>query len=76
MAAPLDPTFIPKFVTQLVIPPVYKPVVVTDPVSGKVISHHYQVSITEFKQQILPPNFPETTVWGYEGIINIREEMG
>lgn len=49
----------------------FKPTIVKDPITGKEISHNYTIAITEFKQQILPPGFPKTTVWGYEGnIIN------
>ncbi len=69
MAKPLDPSIIPKYVNQLVIPPVYKPTIVTDPVTDEEISHNYTITVTEFKQQILPSKFPKTTVWGYEGII-------
>lgn len=69
MANPLDPTLIPKYETELVIPPVYKPTIVTDPVTGEVISHNYTITLTQFKQQILPPMFDKTTVWGYEGTI-------
>ncbi len=65
----IDPCSIPKFVNQLAIPSVFKPTIVTDPVTGKEISHNYTITMTEFKQQILPPGFPETVVWGYEGII-------
>ena len=66
---PLDPKTIPKYVNELVSPPVFKPIVVTDPTTEEVLSHNYTVFITEFKQQILPPGFPETHVFGYEGII-------
>jgi FtsP/CotA-like multicopper oxidase with cupredoxin domain len=60
----LDARLIPKFVNTLVKPPVYCPV-----------SHDeddtdvYVVDISQFKQQILPPGFPETTVWGYGGTV-------
>ena len=53
----LDPTTIPKFVTPLVIPPVMKPV------DGEL--DHYQISVRQFKQQILPAGFPATKVWSY-----------
>ncbi len=59
----LDPTSIPKFVSQLVIPPVHVPTVVTH--GGTVIRHDYKVDVTEFYQQILPSGFPATKVWGY-----------
>ncbi len=69
MANPLDPTSIPKYDNQLVIPPVFKPAVVKDPVTDKDISHNYTVTMTQFMQQILPPPFPMTSVWGYEGTV-------
>jgi len=73
MPDPLDPTTIPKFVNELVILPVYEPTVVKRPITGKVISHDYEVTISQFTQQILPEGFPETTVWGYGGKIIVPE---
>jgi spore coat protein A, manganese oxidase len=67
MTQPLDPKSIPKYVNQLFIPPVFKPVIVKDPDTGHDISHNYIISMTQFKQQVLPPPFRKTTVWGYEG---------
>ena len=63
----LDPLTIPKYVTQLVIPPVFVPDEVTDPDTSEVISHSYSIDMTQFQQQILPPPFNATTVWGYGG---------
>jgi len=54
----LDPTTIPKYVNQLAGPP---PVYVPDPAGM------YIVDMTEFTQQILPPPFGKTIVWGYGG---------
>lgn len=65
MPNPLDPNTIPMYVNQLVIPPVFEPSVVKDHHTGKVKSHNYRVTISQFTQQILPEGFPETTVWGY-----------
>ncbi|NLT15297.1 MAG: hypothetical protein GXY05_13255 [Clostridiales bacterium] len=62
----LDPTFIPKFVNQLVKPPVCHPVSCVDD------EYVYAIDIIQFKQQILPEGFPETTVWGYGG--NVMDE--
>lgn len=67
MSIPLDPIKIPKFINKLVKPPEYIPEIVKDPMTGKVISHNYTVSINQFKQQILPDCFPMTTVLGYAG---------
>lgn len=67
MANPLKPCLIPKYKNQLLTPPVFKPTIATDPVTDKVVSHNYTVTITQFKQQVLPKGFPKTTVWGYRG---------
>jgi len=65
----LNPLMIPKFVNQLVKPPVYVPTTV-----GGV--DYYTVDMTNFTQQILPPPFPETEVWGYGGIVDYNPLTG
>ncbi|MDU6336438.1 copper oxidase [Clostridium sporogenes] len=65
---PLDPKLIPKYTQELVIPPSFLPTICTSPVSGTV-SYNYTVTMNQFKQQILPPEFNPTTVWGYGGTI-------
>ncbi|MBO8168371.1 MAG: multicopper oxidase domain-containing protein [Thermoanaerobacteraceae bacterium] len=65
----LNPRSIPKYVNQLDIPPVYEPTIITDQTTGDVLRHEYTVDVSEFKQQILPPGFPKTTVWGYGGLV-------
>ncbi len=68
----LDPTTIPKYVNQLVIPPVFTPDGTTDPKTG-LRADYYKVDVTQFTEQILPPTntagvpFGPTTVWGYGG---------
>ncbi|MEI5906918.1 multicopper oxidase [Bacillus spongiae] len=69
MTKPLNPKKIPKYINQLEKPNVFKPTVVKDPETGEVVSHNYTVFATAFTQQLLPPDFPPTPVWGYEGII-------
>jgi bilirubin oxidase len=61
VAAVLDPGDIPKYVTELVIPPVMPPV------SGKANKSidKYVIAVRQFSQQILPPGLPSTAVWGY-----------
>jgi len=66
-APTLDPAIIPKYVDQLVRPPVYVPTTVND-------VEEYNIDMIEFYQQILPafdvlgnPLNP-TKVWGYAGI--------
>jgi bilirubin oxidase len=61
---PLDPTKIPKYVTRLVIPPQM-------PRSGKIPTRggknldYYEIAVAQFLQQVLPPGYPPTAVWGY-----------
>lgn len=74
-APTLIPTTIRKYINQLVIPPIYEPIIVTDPITGEV-SHNYTVDVTEFDQQILPASFPATRVWGYGGMVkNAADEI-
>jgi len=56
----LDPKVIPKFQNQLTGPP---------PVYAPTMGNNYTVDVTEFMQQILPPGWPMTKVWGYGGMI-------
>lgn len=78
MVAPAD---IPKYVNQLVVPPVYEPTIIIDPSADKVLSHDYVITVSQFQQQILPPPLPPTTVWGYGGKVkdpatgNIAEDF-
>jgi Putative multicopper oxidases len=75
----LDPSTIPKYVNQLVKPPVYQPLVIKAKEKiydgnqkwhkKKERRHLYYVDVSEFKQQVLPPSFPETIVWGYGGFV-------
>ena len=72
----LDPASIPKYVNQLVKPPVYKPFIIyVKSKDGERYEerHLYFVDISEFKQQVLPQGFPETTVWGYGGLVKDTE---
>src|SRR5665811_967855 len=71
--APPGPTLpgasIPKYVNQLLVPPVYQPTVVTDPVTGAVVWHDYSVDVSHFQQHILPAPLPHTSVRGYDGMV-------
>ncbi|WGD42392.1 multicopper oxidase family protein [Streptomyces cathayae] len=57
----LDPTTVPKYVTDLVIPPVMP--------KARHSQRHgidtYVIGVRQFSQQVLPPTLPSTTVWGY-----------
>jgi FtsP/CotA-like multicopper oxidase with cupredoxin domain len=57
----LDPTTIPKFVEPLVVPPAM-------PASESDAGVTYQIAVREFRQQVLPPGLPMTTVWSYGSI--------
>ena len=64
-AAPLDPLTIPKFVQPLVIPPVMPSEGQKDWNGEGEMATEYWIAARQFEQQVLPPNFPMTTVWGY-----------
>ena len=57
--AMLDPLTIPQFVEQLVIPPIM-------PYVNKTTEYtEYYIAVRQFTQQVLPSDYPSTTVWGY-----------
>lgn len=58
----LDPATIPKFTTPVVIPPAMPQA--TPPASSTGIDY-YEISMRQFRQQVLPSPLPSTTVWGY-----------
>jgi len=63
----IDPTTIPQWVNQINgPPPVYVPTVVTNR-AGNIVRYDYVVQMDEKVQQILPPGYPVTPVWGYGG---------
>lgn len=64
----LNPLTIPKYASQLVIPPVYTPTNVINSQTGAVVQQDYTVDMVQFSQQILPAGFPMTPVWGYAGM--------
>ncbi|GAA1002438.1 multicopper oxidase [Acrocarpospora pleiomorpha] len=55
----VDPAAVPKYVTPLAVPPVMPPVSTANGLD------HYVIGVRRFRQQILPPGSPATTVWGY-----------
>lgn len=72
----LNPASIPKYVNQLVKPPVYKPFIIyVKSKDGECYEerHLHFVDICEFEQQVLPEGFPKTTVWGYGGLVKDTE---
>jgi FtsP/CotA-like multicopper oxidase with cupredoxin domain len=62
----LDPTTVPKFVTEMLVPPVMPRADVIRRPGGKPIDY-YEISMRQLSQQILPAGLPATTVWGYGG---------
>ncbi len=56
----LDPTSIPKWTQPMVIPPEM-------PQSAP---NYYEIAMRQFQEQILPPPFKMTTVWGYGSVNN------
>ena len=58
----LDPATIQKYVTRLFIPPVM-------PMDRRGADiDFYTIGVRQFREQILPPGLPATTVWGYGSI--------
>jgi FtsP/CotA-like multicopper oxidase with cupredoxin domain len=57
---------VPKFQTPLLIPPVMPRADVIMQRGGKPVDY-YEISMRQFRQQILPASLPATTVWGYGG---------
>ncbi len=60
----LDPLTIPKFMTPLLVPPVMPRAGKINRRGGKPVDY-YEISVRQFRQQILPAGLPATTVWGY-----------
>lgn len=67
----LDPLTIPKYVNQLPVPPAFAPEKVCDR-HHEVEMHRYDVTVSQFEQQVLPQPLPATTVWGYGGAIRVK----
>ena len=63
----LDVNAIPKFVTPLLIPPVM-PRARAIRLTGGRNADYYEISMRQFRQQILPWPLPTTTVWGYGAV--------
>lgn len=57
----LGPDAIAKYVTSLVIPP-------RMPMTARGRVDYYEIAVRQFRQQVLPPGLPATTVWGYGSI--------
>lgn len=69
----IDPVKIPKYKNQLSKPCIYYPISVKKVHKFRrgeklLLEHLYFIDISEFKQQVLPKGFPQTTVWGCGGL--------
>jgi FtsP/CotA-like multicopper oxidase with cupredoxin domain len=69
----LDPTAIPKYVTPLPVPGVQPPVLRPDLLGPAAVAafgfdSKYEIGARQFRQQVLPAGFPQTTVWGYGNV--------
>ena len=60
----LDPASIPKYRMPLIVPPAM-PLTSRLTVQGGKNVDYYEIAVRQFRQQILPPGFPLTTVWSY-----------
>ena len=67
----LNPLSLPKYQTPLLIPPVMPRAGTITERMGKNVDY-YEISVKQFPEQILPPGFPATTVWGYGPIASIH----
>ena len=63
---PLSPLTIPKFAQPLPIPRVFAPTL-----TGNPVRHEYTVAVQQTTVQMLPPGFPNTTVFAYGGQVKI-----
>jgi spore coat protein A len=63
----LDPTQINKYVAPLVVPP-GMPRSGRLPRKGKRDVDFYAIGVRQFRQQVLPPGMPGTTVWSYGSV--------
>ena len=70
----LDPAQVPKYATPLLIPPVMPRSGVIKRRGGANVDY-YEISMKQFRQQILPAGLPATTVWGY-GAVTARGRRG
>ena len=60
----LVPAGIPKYAMPLLVPPVMPRAGTFRSRMGKP-ADYYEISMRQFRQQILPSDYPATTVWGY-----------
>jgi len=61
----LPPLNVPKFEAPLLIPPQMPRAGILWDRKTRTLVDYYEIAARQFKQQILPPVLPATTVWGY-----------
>ncbi len=64
----IDSKTIPKYVTELEIPPVFKPKLIYNE-EYKKCTKFYEVDMVETKVQMLPLGYPKTDVYAYAGLV-------
>jgi len=70
----LDPNFVPKYQTPMLIPPVMPTAGTMKNMMGK-NGDYYEISMKQFPQQVLPAGMPATTLWGY-GAVAAQKKNG
>ena len=70
----LDVENVPKYQTAMLIPPVMPRAATVMSPGGKP-TDYYEISVRQFRQQILPAGLPATTVWGY-GAVRAQSTKG
>jgi spore coat protein A, manganese oxidase len=70
----LDPSAIAKYRTPVLVPPLM-PRAARLRRPGRRAIDFYEISLRQLRQQILPDDFPATTVWGY-GPVKAESESG
>ena len=69
----LVPGVVPKYLTPLLIPPAMPKAGTIKNKMGK-NGDYYEISMTQFAQQILPEGLPATTVWGYGAVVSASKK--
>lgn len=64
MTGDLDPALVPKYVTDLIIPPAMPRLQRSRGNRGELLDS-YSIAVRQFHQQILPPGYNPTLVWSY-----------
>ncbi len=63
----LDPSTIQKYAAPLIVPAAM-PRTAVIPADDGTEADYYEIAVRQFKQQILPPSLPKTTVWSYGSV--------